>query len=81
MRRVEDPQNRDGQFIRCVQNEGYEVDLPVRRVYQVLPDPVGEGRGFLRVIDETGEDFLFPKRCFVAVEAAHAPASTILPSP
>lgn len=65
------------QFVLCVQNEGYEVDLRVGHVYHVLPDPVGERRGFLRVIDETGDDFMFPKRCFVPVEAEHAEESAI----
>jgi hypothetical protein len=60
-----------------VQNAGYEVDLRVGCVYQLLPDPVGERRGFLRVIDETGEDFMFPKRCFLLLEPAHAAESTV----
>jgi hypothetical protein len=55
---------------------GYEVDLRVGSVYQLLPDPVGERRGFLRVVDEDGEDFMFPKRCFLLIEAAHAEEST-----
>jgi hypothetical protein len=65
------------ELVECVDNEGYEVDLRVGRVYHMLPDPVGERRGFLRVIDETGDDFMFPKRCFVAVDAGHAEASTM----
>ncbi|HEX8317670.1 hypothetical protein [Longimicrobium sp.] len=72
---TEQPAN--AQFVLCVQNIGYEVDLRVGRVYHRLPDPVGERRGFLRVIDETGDDFMFPKRCFVPVEAGHAEESTI----
>jgi len=73
---MEDPHNERDQLVRCVQYEGYEVDLRVACVYQLLPDPVGERRGFLRVIDETGDDFMFPKRCFVPVEGAHAEEST-----
>jgi hypothetical protein len=72
---TEQPAN--AQFVLCVQNDGYEVDLRVGRVYHMLPDPVGERRGFLRVIDETGDDFMFPKRCFVPVEAAQAEESTM----
>jgi hypothetical protein len=63
------------QPVRCVQNEGYEVDLRVGRVYHMLPDPAGDRRGFLRVIDETGEDFMLPKRCFQLLEAAHTDSS------
>lgn len=63
------------ELVECVDNKGYEVDLRVGRVYHMLPDPIGERRGFLRVIDETGEDFMFPKRCFQLLGAAHADAS------
>ncbi|MBW3631378.1 MAG: hypothetical protein KY464_19100 [Gemmatimonadetes bacterium] len=73
--RVEDPNNGCSRIVRCVHNEGYEVDLRVGRVYHMLPDPVGERRGFLRVVDETGDDFMFPKRCFLLLEAAHADVS------
>lgn len=74
---MEGSHSRRGHLVRCVQNEGYEVDLRVGCVYQLLPDPVGERRGFLRVIDETGEDFMFPKRCFLLLQAAHPKESTI----
>ncbi|CAA9331281.1 MAG: hypothetical protein AVDCRST_MAG89-2136, partial [uncultured Gemmatimonadetes bacterium] len=70
-KRMEDPHSNLGRTVRCVQNKGYEVDLRIGRVYQMLPDPVGERRGFLRVVDETGDDFMFPKRCFVAADAGH----------
>lgn len=72
---MEDPHGGRGQLVRCVENQGYEVDLRIGGVYQLLPDPVGAGRRFLRVIDETGEDFMFPKRCFLLLEAVHADAS------
>jgi hypothetical protein len=84
---MKDSRETDWQFatcvdneVRCVQNEGYEVDLRVGCVYQLLPDPVRERRGFLRVIDEDGEDFMFPKRCYLLLEAAHAEKSPVPPS-
>lgn len=65
------------ELVECVENEGYEVDLRVGSVYHMLPDPIGERRGLLRVVDETGDDFMFPKRCFVPVGAGHAEESTM----
>lgn len=65
----------NAQFVLCVQNDGYEVDLELQHVYRRLPDPLGERRGFFRVIDETGEDFLFPRRFFVPVDPAAAEQS------
>ena len=48
----------------CVKNEGNEESLEVRKIYEVLSDPVAETRGFLRVVDE-GEDYLYPSSWFL----------------
>ena len=58
----------DRQFLLCVKNEGYSVSLEVRKVYQALPDPGSAAKGFVRVIDESGEDYLFPSEFFVPLE-------------
>ena len=55
------------EFAICVANEGYE-DLEVWKVYQVLPDAKAGGVGCIRVIDESGEDYLYPADRFVAVD-------------
>lgn len=49
----------------CVDNRGYELSLERRKVYRVLPDKKAEPDDFVRVIDETGEDYLFPANLFV----------------
>ncbi len=54
-------------FAICVQNRGAE-DLDVRKVYRILPDRVSSSEGHLRVIDESGEDYLYPADYFVFVE-------------
>jgi len=63
-----------GQFLLCVSNESSPASLETRKVYQALPDPVAASRGFVRVIDESGEDYLYPSECFVAVELPQAAA-------
>jgi hypothetical protein len=55
-------------FLFCVKNEGYPTSLEARKVYQALPDAVAAARGFVRVIDESGEDYLYPSDRFVAIE-------------
>lgn len=55
------------EFVLCIQNEGCD-DLEIRKVYQVLPDQTAAQDGYLRVIDESGEDYLYPAEYFVAVE-------------
>jgi hypothetical protein len=59
-------------YVLCVSNRGFRASLMIRRVYRVLPDPTAETRGLVRVVDETGEDYLYPERLFVAVELPRA---------
>jgi len=51
----------------CLQNPGCE-DLEVGKIYRILPDKAAAAEGHLRVIDESGEDYLYPAECFVFVE-------------
>jgi hypothetical protein len=55
------------QFALCVENKDTE-DLEKRRIYVVLPDKEAEKEGYLRVIDESGEDHLYPASYFVLVQ-------------
>lgn len=50
----------------CVRNEECE-DLEVRKIYQILPDKQAARDGYLRVVDESGEDYLYPEAYFVPV--------------
>jgi hypothetical protein len=49
----------------CVDNTDYEMSLERRKVYPVLPDANAEQDNYVRIIDETGEDYLFPASRFV----------------
>jgi hypothetical protein len=55
-------------FAICVENEGYEASLEVRKVYELLEDVKGESHGMLRVVDESGDDYLFPEHFFVPID-------------
>ena len=54
-------------FVLCIRNDGCD-DLDSRKIYQVIPDPDAEAEGYIRIIDESGEDYLYPSRFFVAIE-------------
>jgi hypothetical protein len=58
---------KETQYVLCVNNDGYPVSLERMKLYQVLPDERSE-RGLLRVIDESGEDYLYPASRFVPVD-------------
>lgn len=55
-------------FVLCVENDGYPASLEPRKVYQALSDQAAADRGFVRVIDESGEDYLYPARLFVPIQ-------------
>lgn len=52
----------------CVRNDGYEASLELRKIYEVIPDPTAARHQQVRVIDESGEDYLFPASWFAALE-------------
>lgn len=58
----------DPSFVVCVGNEGYLASLQVRRLYRLIPDTQAEDRGLLRVVDEFGEDYLYPASLFEPVD-------------
>lgn len=65
-------QRAERSFVLCIKNGGYETDLDVGKVYVVLPDPAAVERGRIRVVDESGDDYLYPRDCFMAVELSRS---------
>ncbi len=55
-------------LVVCVKNDGYAVSLERRKLYVALADTQAAKHGQLRIIDESGEDYLYPQAFFVAVE-------------
>jgi hypothetical protein len=58
-------------FMICVDNRGYESSLEKRKLYEVLADKVAEKHHQMRVIDESGEDYLYPEKFFAPVRLPH----------
>ena len=54
-------------YVVCIRAEE-SSDIEVRKIYEVLPDEVASKRGYLRVVDELGEDYRYPEQCFSPVE-------------
>ena len=72
------PKFRANQTVVCVDNEGYEASLEKRKIYVALPDADDAGVGMLRVINESGEDYLFPKAAFRPIELTQAVKRAVL---
>jgi hypothetical protein len=66
--RSKTPKPRWPRFVMCVDNAGYLASLEVGKMYRQIKPHANDMRGWIRVVDESGEDYLFPERRFVAVD-------------
>ena len=66
-------------FVVCIGNDDCE-DLEIRKLYRVLPDDAAADDGLLRVIDESGEDYLYPARLFLKIELPQEIERALLPA-
>jgi hypothetical protein len=54
----------------CMDNHGYEADLERRKLYPVIDDEKSTAMGCVRIVDESGEDYVYPKRMFLELPVA-----------
>ena len=66
------------QFAVCIDNDGYEASLERNKIYVVLPDKDAEKNGDVRIVDESGEDYLFSGDRFVAINVPAAVRASLL---
>lgn len=65
-------------FVICVENKGYKASLEKRKVYVALSDAIALKHGQVRVIDESGEDYLYPKSLFLPLTVPTSVRKAIL---
>ncbi len=65
-------------FLLCIDNEGYEASLEIRKLYEVIPEKEAERHNQVRIIDESGEDYLYPSRFFAPVRLSTQTKNRIL---
>jgi hypothetical protein len=65
-------------YALCINNGGYPESLEVRKVYVVLPDERAAANNYIRVIDETEEDYLYPAKCFVMIDVPEHASEAML---
>ena len=70
--------NDHPRFVICIRNAGYLASLELRKLYEVLDDPEAEKDDMIRVIDESGEDYLFPNDMFVSAPLPAAIEEAVL---
>lgn len=64
-------------FAICVDNAEYPASLELRRIYRILPDADAAKDGDVRIIDESGEDYLYPASCFVLLDVSQRTAQAL----
>ena len=62
--------NNNPKYALCLENKDCE-DLEKRKIYQVIPDDNAKQEAYLRVIDESGEDYLYPESYFILIQLPH----------
>jgi hypothetical protein len=62
--RVMEHKRGQSRFVVCPKNEGYAASLEPRTIYGVIPDAQAEAHGMIRIVDESGEDYLYPASLF-----------------
>jgi hypothetical protein len=72
-------EHKEQVFALCIENKDCE-DLEKRKIYQVIPDEESEKEGYLRVIDESGEDYLYPQSYFILVQLPRKAQEALRPA-
>ena len=60
--------NSKKMFVVCIKNEGYAASLELRKIYEVIPDERAADHQMIRVVDESGEDYLYPSDFFITID-------------
>ena len=60
------------EFVVCINNENYPASLELHKIYRLIPDEDADAEGDIRIIDESGEDYLYPASYFVSINVPHA---------
>lgn len=66
------------QFVICIKTRDYPASLEFRKIYRVVPDEAAAEHKQIRVIDESGEDYLYPAEWFVSIRLPQAVEKAVL---
>lgn len=65
-------------FVVCINKDDCPASLELHKIYRVVPDDDAKAHGDLRVVDESGEDYLYPASRFIPIEVPHAVEESLL---
>ncbi|HEX3710812.1 MAG TPA: hypothetical protein VHV56_13125 [Pseudolabrys sp.] len=70
--------NQTKKLFVCINNDGYLASLEKRKIYVALRDTQADGHGLVRIVDESGDDYLYPKTLFRAIALPQAVKKAVL---
>ena len=71
-------QQHKKQLVVCIENEGYRASLEKRKIYLALPDPAAAQHSLRRIVDESGDGYLYPKELFRLIELPQTVTKAVL---
>jgi hypothetical protein len=72
------PRRKNSAFVVCIRNTGHRASLELHKIYRAMPDAAAEAEGDIRVVDESGEDYLYPAAWFAPIKVPAAVRRTLL---
>jgi hypothetical protein len=75
---MEKVENTGPKFVVCINNREYPASLELHKIYRVLPDEEAAQEGDIRIIDESGEDYLYSAEWFVAIDVPYDVEASLL---
>ena len=65
-------------FVVCINNADYPASLELHKIYRVVPDKDAMANGDIRIVDESGEDYLYPASYFISIQVPHKVEESLL---
>lgn len=75
---MKNTENIEPKFAVCINNSEYPASLELHKIYRILPDEEAVREGDVRIIDESGEDYLYPAEWFVAIDVPEEVETSLL---
>jgi len=78
---MKDSKETPPDFVVCVNNDEYPASLEMHKIYRVVPDEDAAAEGDIRIVDESGEDYLYPASFFVSIKVPAVVQKSLLRAP
>jgi hypothetical protein len=72
------PKKTSTEFVVCINNENYPASLELHKIYRVIPDEDAAVDGDIRIVDESGEDYLYPASYFAPIKVPQLVEESLL---